>query len=135
MERGSDKHGPRVDEALEHEVEGLLRSGQQTRGEEWNEAEPSGEDQTAVTRGAGTAVTGGVPDGMTPEDVEARSELATWLGSSVWPATGAQLVAVAAERGAPEVVLSQLSHLAPGRSLGNLQEAWSSLGGTEQHRS
>lgn len=136
MERGSDKHSPRMDDTLEHEVEGLLHSGQQSRGEEWNEAEPSGEDQPDVGRGAGTALVGGVPEGMTPEDVQARSELGQWLGPTVWPASGAQLVAVASERGAPADVVSQLSYLPPERSFGNLQQAWAALsGGVEQHRS
>jgi hypothetical protein len=135
MERGSDKHGPRVDEVLEHEVEGLLRSGHQTRGEEWNEAEPSGEDQPAVSLDP-QGLTGGVPDGMTETDVEERSRLASFLPMSLWPATGAQVVAVAAERGAPDDVLARLSYLPSGRSFVNWQEAWVSLhGGVEEHRS
>lgn len=42
MQRGSDKHGPRQDDALQHEVEGLLRSGHGTRAEDWRNPEPSG---------------------------------------------------------------------------------------------
>ncbi|MDD6791309.1 MAG: hypothetical protein PUE00_04025 [Thermobifida fusca] len=40
MERGSDKHGPRLDESLKHEIEGALKSGGPTRAHEDREPEP-----------------------------------------------------------------------------------------------
>jgi hypothetical protein len=40
MERGSNKHGPRLDDELKHETEGLVRSGHPTHAEEWKEPEP-----------------------------------------------------------------------------------------------
>ncbi len=136
MQRGSDKHGPRIDEALEHETEGLVRSGRDTHAEEWKSAEPSGEDQPEVDLSGGTVLQGGVPDGMTAADVEERSRIATYLGRQVWPATGHQLVSVARAREAPDAVVARLSELPPERSFGNLQEAWVALsGGTEAHRS
>ncbi len=136
MERGSDKHGPRMDEALAHEVEGLLHAGRDTHAEEWASPEPSGEDQPDVDRAPHGTLHGAVPDGMTEEDVEQRSRLATYLGKEVWPATGAQLVAVARARQAPDDVVAQLSYLHEGRSYVNMQEAWADLqGGVEQHRS
>jgi hypothetical protein len=71
---------------------------------------------------------------MTELDVEARSQLATYLGKEVWPATGAQLLAVAQGRDAPDVVLNRLRQLEADRSYINLQEAWAQLGGVEAHR-
>jgi len=135
MERGSDKHSARMDEALDHEVEGLVRSGRDTHTEEWKSAEPSGEDQPEVDLSADGDLHGGVPDGMTEADVEERSRLAAYLGKEVWPATGEQLVEVARGRQAPDVVLDRLAQLPAGRVYDNLQDAWQQLGGgVEQHR-
>lgn len=136
MERGSDKHGARMDEAMAKEVEGTLTGRAQTRAEEFRQAEPSGEDQPEVDIAPGTTLTGGVPDGMTSEDVERRSQIGAYFGTTVWPATGEQLVAVAREREAPDDVVAQLSYAPQGRSYANLQELWTAMkGGTEDHRS
>lgn len=135
MERGSDKHSARLDDQMEHEVAGLLTSGHQTHAEEWKEAEPSGEDQPDVDLVPDATLVGGVPDGMTEAGVAQRSELATYLGKEVWPASGSQLVALAREREAPDAVVNRLAKLPPERSFGNLQEVWHELtGATETHR-
>ena len=134
MERGSDKHSPRLDEALEHEVSGMVRAGRDTHTEEWKSAEPSGEDQPEVDLSGNGDLHGGVPDGMTEGDVEERSRLAAYLGKEVWPATGEQLVAVARGRSAPDAVLARLGQLPPGRVFENLQEAWTELGGGVEQR-
>jgi hypothetical protein len=134
MERGSDKHSARMDDALEAEVRGMMTSGHDTHAEEWKSPEPSGEDQPSVDLSADGSLHGGVPEGMTELDVEARSQLATYLGKEVWPATGAQLLAVAQGRDAPDVVLNRLRQLEADRSYINLQEAWAQLGGVEAHR-
>ena len=135
MERGSNQHSARMDDALAAEVEGMMRSGHDTHAEEWKSAEPSGEDQPGVDLSGDGELHGGVPDGMTEDDVSERSRLAAYLGKEVWPATGAQLVEVARGREAPDVVLDRLAQLPPGRVFDNLQDAWSELGGgVEQHR-
>jgi len=135
MQRGSDKHSARMDDALDGEVRGLVSAGRDTHAEEWKLAEPSGEDQPEVDRSADGDLHGGVPDGMTEADVEERSRLAVYLGKEVWPATGQQLLELARNREAPDVVLDRLSQLPPGRSFTNLQDAWQALhGGAEQHR-
>lgn len=135
MQRGSDKHSARMDDALEHEVAGMMTAGRDTHAEEWKSAEPSGEDQPDVQRSADGEMHGGVPDGMSEAEVEERSRLAAYLGKEVWPATGAQLLDVARGREAPDVVLDRLAQLHPGRVYDNLQDAWSALGGhVEQHR-
>jgi hypothetical protein len=135
MERGSDKHGARMDDALDAEVDGMMRAGRETRAEEWNSAEPVGEDQPDVDRSPDGPLLGGVPEGMTEVDVEQRSRIASYLGKEVWPATGPQLAAVARSRQAPDDVVNRLEGLPSGRSFVNLQEVWADLhGGTEQHR-
>ena len=44
MQRGSDKHGPRLDDELEHELEGTVRANRPTRAEEWRDPEPPADD-------------------------------------------------------------------------------------------
>ncbi len=136
MERGSDKHSARVDDALEAEVHGMMTAGRETRGQQWNTAEPSGEDQPDVDRVPDGTLSGGVPDGMTERDVDERSEIASYLGKEVWPAGSAVLTAKARELGAPDRVLDQLQRLPGSAVFGNVQEVYQALqGGTEAHRS
>ena len=136
MERGSDKHGARVDDALAHEVEGTIEAGRSSRGEEWRDAEPSGEDQPDVDLRPDGALHGGVPDGMTEDDVELRSEVAQALGKEIYPASGSELVAKARESSASARVLNLLGRLPPEESFANVQRIWARLGGgVEQHRS
>jgi hypothetical protein len=134
MERGSDKHSARMDDALEAEVSGLMRAGHDNRAD-WNSPEPSGEDQPDVDLVPNGTLAGGVPDGMSEDDVERRSELASLLGR-IWPATSEQVLFVATENDAPEDILSTLRHLPPGQSFQNLQELWATISGghVEAHR-
>lgn len=134
MERGSDKHSARMDDALGAEVGGLIRSGHDNR-EDWNSPEPSGEDQPDVDLAPNGTLAGGVPDGMSEDDVAQRSELAGFLGR-IWPATSEQVLAVAVENEAPEAILHRLRQLPAGQSFANLQELWSAVSGghVEAHR-
>ena len=134
MERGSDKHSARMDDALGAEVSGLIRSGHDNRAD-WNSPEPSGEDQPDVDRVPDGTLHGGVPDGMTEDDVEARSELASYLGR-LWPATREELVRVATDNEAPDSVMATLHSLPMGQQFANLQEVWSQVSGghVEGHR-
>ena len=127
MERGSDKHSARMDDALEGEVAGLVRAGRDSR-EDWNSPEPSGEDQPDVDRVPNGTLSGGVPEGMTEQDVEDRSELASYLGR-LWPATREELIRVATDNEAPDRVMARLHALPMGRSFANLQELWSTVSG------
>ena len=127
MQRGSDKHSARLDDALEQEVSGLMRSGHDNR-EDWNSPEPSGEDQPDVDLVPNGTLSGGVPEGMTGEDVDGRSELASYLGRA-WPATREDLIGKATENDAPDSVLQQLQGLPEGSDYENMQELWSALSG------
>ena len=72
MERGSSKHSPRVDEQIDHEVEGMMRAERPTRAEEWKEAEPAGEDQPDPGRlGEPADRQPAPPPGMTADEVDA----------------------------------------------------------------
>jgi hypothetical protein len=135
VERGSDKHGARQDEQLAHEVEGLVRGGHSTHAQEWKDPEPSGEDQPDADLAPGATLEGGVPEGMSAADVERRSELATFLGKDVYPATREALLERAAASSAPDRVLRRLQELPADRAFENLQDVWSTIGGNvEQHR-
>lgn len=134
MERGSDKHGPRLDDQLAHEVEGAMRGGHSTHAQEWKDPEPSGEDQPDVDLVPDGTASGGVPAGMSEAAVELRSEVAARLGKEIWPATGAELGDEAVRNQAPDHVLHLMEHLEPGRVYTNLQEAWSDLGGGSEQR-
>lgn len=136
MERGSDKHGRRLDEAIKHETEGMMRSGHETHAEEWKSSEPSGEDQPDVDRAPNATMAGGTPDGMTATDVEQRSELARHLHRSVFPAVREVLIDDAIGSDTPAHVVDLLRQLPAGREYANVGDVWASLGGgMEEHRS
>jgi hypothetical protein len=135
MEHGADKHGARLDEEMKHATEGMTRAGRSTRAEESRDPEPSGEDQPDVDRSPDATLTGGTPDGMTAEDVELRSELASFLDRSTFPAVRTQLMDEAMGNNAPDRVIAELRRLPDGREYANVNEIWATLGGgTEQHR-
>ena len=50
MERGSDKHSPRQDDALEKEIGGFLQGNHPTRSDEALDAEPPADDDPAASR-------------------------------------------------------------------------------------
>src|SRR5436305_8412274 len=89
MDRGSSKHGPRLDEEMEHEVRGLLQ-GQpgSDRVEEWHDPEPAGEDQPEATEFPDPELDrpGGAPAGITVGQTEQRAEFAGYLHRSLFPA-------------------------------------------------
>jgi hypothetical protein len=129
MERGSDKHGFLKDDALAKETEGLVRAGRSTHAEEWKDPEPPGEDQPEVDLAPDTTLTGGVPPGMTPEDVQGRAELASYIGKEAYPAVRAQLVDLVIERHAPDRIVELVKNLPSDREFHNVNEVWSAIGG------
>lgn len=134
MQRGSDKHGPRQDDAMAREVDSLLRSGHSGRVDESLQAEPAGDEQPDVDLVPDGSLAGGTPEGMSAEDVTGRAELAAALGR-VWPADRDALVAVATDNNAREPVLRQLRSLPAGREFESLGEVWAALGhAVEEHR-
>jgi hypothetical protein len=129
MHRDSSKHGRRLDEAMKSETESITRSGRESRAEEWNEAEPSGEDQPTVGLIPGGRPAGGTPPGMDADDVAGRSELARWLQPSAFPADRERLIRSASETQAPDAVTDLLAGLPGDVSYQNVQEVWRALGG------
>jgi hypothetical protein len=107
----------------------MMTAGRETRGEDWKSSEPSGEDQPDVDRSPDGTLAGGVPEGMTPEDIELRSEIAARLGKGCWPGDAEALLVRAAEMNATERVLNALRGLPAGRDYANMQEVWAALSG------
>lgn len=134
-QRGSDKHGPRTDEALRGETEGLTRSGRSTRAEEWHDPEPAAEGDPEADRAPGTTLSGGTQPGLSEADVAGRSEVARFLGAGAFPASGEQLAEVAARNGAPDAVVHLLRGLPAGQRYANVAQVWQATGGgAEEHR-
>ena len=78
MERGSDTHGPMMDEELRRQTESLERGAPvESRSEEEREEAPPGDGEPASDQ----RLRGGRPAGL--DDAEARSELARFLQPSV----------------------------------------------------
>lgn len=136
MEQQSNKHGPRQDDELQHETEGMIRSGRSTRAEEWRDPEPPGEDQPDVDLAPNATLVGGVPGGMTPQGVAVRSELATYLGhQSDFPIDKQGLYDRLVEGNAPARLIGLARLLPDGKSYDTVGELSEALGlGHEEHR-
>ncbi|EIE97856.1 hypothetical protein [Saccharomonospora glauca] len=48
MHRESDTHGPREDEELKAEMQGMLKANRPNRAEEWRDPEPPADDDPAT---------------------------------------------------------------------------------------
>ncbi|HZA83686.1 MAG TPA: DUF2795 domain-containing protein [Actinomycetes bacterium] len=133
MERGSDKHSPRVDEELDQETRSLQQGAPvESRVEEHREQEGPGEDQpTPDSRLAGGRATAASLD---LDDAEARADIARFLTPSAFPADREALLADAEANHAPAEVLERLRALPGGRAYENVQDVWGALGGTVEHR-
>ncbi len=107
----STKHNPRVDEELEHEIQGMLKAEHATRSAEWREVEPVAEGDPDIDSDPSGTLVGGVPVGMTEGAVIARSELARWLTRAPFPGTRADLIEKALDNRAPDAVVAELERL------------------------
>ena len=133
MERGSDKHSPRVDEELDHETQSLQQGAPvESRVEEHREQEGPGDDQPTpdarLTGGRATAAS------LDLDDAETRADIARFLTPSIFPADREALLADARGNQAPAGVLERLQALPAGRAFENVQDVWGALGGTVEHR-
>jgi hypothetical protein len=124
----STKHSPRVDEEMEHEVQGLLKAERATRAEEWREVEPQAEGDPDVDSDPNGTLTGGTPVGMDADAVTARAELARWLVRADFPADGPALVEAARDHRAPDVVVDELQRLPEGQSYERVGDVVRALG-------
>jgi len=120
QQRDSDKHGPRLDDELKHEVAGLQQGAPvEPRAEEWRTPEPPDED--ADEQAPGTAT-------------EARSELARYLRPSRFPARREDLLTEAVDQNAPDEIVDRLRRLPGDVAFDNVADVWVALGGGRERR-
>jgi len=134
MERGSTKHGARLDDEMAHEVRGIVQGGMGSRVQEARDPEPSGEDQPLASRVPGGALTGGAPPGMTYEEVEQRSRLGRFIPMASLPGDRERLLAGARDLNAPDDVLAELGRLPEGESFETVNQIWAALGHHNEER-
>jgi hypothetical protein len=124
----STKHSPRIDEELEHEVQGMMRAERATRAEEWREVEPSAEGDPDVDSDPAGTLVGGTPVGIDPDTVVVRAELARWLDRADFPSTGPDLVEAARDHRAPDAVVAELERLPDGETYERIGDVVRALG-------
>jgi hypothetical protein len=124
----STKHNPRLDDELEHEMQGMLKSERETRAEEWREVEPSAEGDPDVDADPDGTLVGGTPVGMDADDVTARAELARWLDRADFPSSGAALVEAARDHRAPDAVVAELGRLPEPQTFDRIGDVIRALG-------
>ena len=124
----STKHSPRVDDELEHEMQGMLRGERATRAEEWREVEPQAEGDPDIDSSPEGTLVGGVPVGMTEDAVVARAELARWLDRADFPSDGPALVEAALDHRAPDAVVDELRRLPEGETYERIGDVVRALG-------
>jgi hypothetical protein len=83
----------------------------------------------------GGSLPGGTPAGMNADDVEGRSELASFLGKDCYPLVRAQVIDLVTENNAPDRIIDLVRGLPAGHAFANVNEIWTALGGhVETHR-
>ena len=124
----STKHSARLDDELQHEVEGMVRAGRSTHAEEWADPEPVAEGDPDLDVSPADTLVGGTPAGMDPDAVVARAELARWLDRADYPNTGSGLVEAARDHRAPDVVVAELEKLPDGETYERIGDVVRALG-------
>jgi hypothetical protein len=124
----STKHSPRVDEELEHEMQGMLKGERATRAEEWRDVEPVAEGEPDIDANPAGTLVGGTPVGMDADAVVARAELARWLDRADFPSTGPELVEAARDHRAPDAVVAELERLPDGDTYERIGDVVRALG-------
>ncbi|HEX6755913.1 MAG TPA: DUF2795 domain-containing protein [Mycobacteriales bacterium] len=135
MDRGSSKHSPRMDERLEHEVQGMMKGEGPTHAEEWKEPEPAGEDQADPGQlGEPPDRQPAPPPGMTREEVELRSLVGEHLHRTVFPADVSGLLDALAQTQAPDRLVQLVRQLPTGTMFASLAEVIAGLGLHQEDR-
>ncbi|GAA0744956.1 DUF2795 domain-containing protein [Dactylosporangium roseum] len=123
MERGNTKHGVALDDQMRYETAGLRQGG----------ANDPEEIEGGVWAGAvNTARAPGTPVGMSPQDVEARSNLGRYIPKASLPGDRDDLIAGASELNAPDEVLATLERLPEGAVYETVNQVWAALGGRNE---
>lgn len=122
----SNQHGPRVDEALGREVEGLVRGGHDEGRDEGRRQQAPGPGEHEWRASRPTEPASGA---MSDDDLDERSHFAGMLADARYPATAEELRATAESNGAGDEVLARLAALPDDRRFATAEEAWEASGG------
>ena len=127
--RGSDKHGPRVDDQLEHETHDVVTGAPvESRVEEFREQEGPGEGE--LEAGSVARRDEFAPhDELDGETSRLRADVARHLGRDAFPGDRATLLASAEEHEAPGWLLEALRRLPEGEEFPTVEAVWETLGG------
>ncbi len=125
MERESDKHSPRVDDAMAHDVESLLKgSPEESRAQEARLQEDPG-----VGPGRRFDIDDDNGLGIAEAEADERAELARHLASATFPAAKEDLLRAARSANAPDGIMGSLQALPEDEAYANVQGVWLALGG------
>ncbi len=124
MDRESNKHSPRVDDALAHDLDSLLHgSPEESRAQE-------GRLQEDPEVGPGRRFEDPIPGvDLTEAEVQGRAELSRHLAGAHFPAERDALVAAAEGDHAPDEVIRALGELPADDEYETVQAVWKALGG------
>ncbi|MGW5280346.1 DUF2795 domain-containing protein [Streptomyces collinus] len=131
MERGSNPVGPRKDDEMKHELEGLLRAGRPTHVEEATDPEPPADDDIRVDPGGPVPARGEEREQAraAAEADSLRLELARHLERGAFPADRRRLLDVLEAHHAPDPVLQAVRKLPESGEYANVTEVVEALGG------
>jgi Protein of unknown function (DUF2795) len=134
-ERGSGKHGFRLDDEMSDEVEALVRSGREPRADEGRAMEGAADDEPMTDFRTASTSEAPVPGALSREEAEERGFLADNLDLRIFPADREALIASAQAKFAPDRILERLRTLRAGQTFDTVAEVWEALGGRTEHRS
>jgi Protein of unknown function (DUF2795) len=132
MERASDKHAQRLDDAMAADTRSMTQGAPIEARERDDRLQEGGEGPEGVTRLRGPNA--GADPGLGLDERDGRSELARHLRPSAFPGDREALVAVALDENAPGAVLDALRALPDGMVFENVEAAWEALGGGRESR-
>lgn len=131
MPRGSDKHGPRMDEQLEREAHDFVKgTPEQPRVQENRQQEGPGSDEPMTD---GLLHGGRETTTLSHDEAELRSRIAASIDRTVFPAARDEIVRSAEANDAEDAVMRAL-HRLPEQTYENVEAIWEMLGGRAEHR-
>ena len=130
MERASDKHAQRLDDAMAAETRSMTQGAPIEARDRDERLQEGGEGPEAVAHPGlrGANAEGGF------DERDARSELARHLRPSAFPGDREALLAVARDENAPGAVLDALGVLPGSVEFANVEAVWEALGGQREAR-
>ncbi|MFE0515377.1 DUF2795 domain-containing protein [Streptomyces sp. NPDC058964] len=126
MQRGSARLSVHRDDEMKHELQGLLRSGHPTRTEEWQDPEPTAEDDPVIWRGPVVPGTG-----ERPSLASVRLELARYLARGAFPAAPGELAGALRRGQAPDDLVAAVRRLPRAARYDNVQQLAEGLAARE----